>query len=256
MTPQERFPSRRTWERRLQGIPATLPAQSGCLGRHLSELIQPWITSGRSVASEITILRARGGVWHQKHRAQGELPHPSIEPQAHWTTSRWHGWVSGWKLHVVSAVAAVWFPIAAVLTPASIVESEPAPELLREVPAEVRFVLGELHDTTPGLHAHCAQADRVVVTSTYGRSPYPDDGVEVRRVFHKLRSKAMEHVHEHFKGICDEHGQVPDLWPDRDSTLRVWGDFCLSIGFDFPALSTAWNSVSVSKLSSRQPEDL
>src|SRR5262249_27559434 len=39
---QGRLPSRRTWERRLAAIPATLPAQIGCLGRHLVALLQPW----------------------------------------------------------------------------------------------------------------------------------------------------------------------------------------------------------------------
>ena len=82
LTQQERFPSRRTWERRLQALPATLPAQIGCLGRHLVSLIQPWITGGRAVAIDSTILRARGGVWHQKHREQGELPHTSIDTEA------------------------------------------------------------------------------------------------------------------------------------------------------------------------------
>jgi hypothetical protein len=43
---QECFPSRRTWERRMSAIPATLPAQIGCLGRHLVSLIQPWATPG------------------------------------------------------------------------------------------------------------------------------------------------------------------------------------------------------------------
>jgi hypothetical protein len=33
--------------------------------------------------------------------------------------------------------------------------------------------------------------------------------VEVRRIFHKLRSIAMENFNEHFKGIFDGHGQVP-----------------------------------------------
>lgn len=37
-----RYPTRRTWERRLKAIPATLPAQIGCLGRYLVALIQPW----------------------------------------------------------------------------------------------------------------------------------------------------------------------------------------------------------------------
>jgi Transposase DDE domain len=206
---QESFPSRRTWERRLKAIPDTLSAQIGCLGRHLISLIQPWLSSGLAVAIDSTLLRARGGVWHQKHREQGEIPHTSIDTEAHWTKSGWHGWVYGWKLHVVSVVAAVWFPIAAMLTPANIADSEPAPALLCEVPAEVRFVLGDRHYNTPDLHENCEQADRLLVTTRYGRYPHTDDGVEVRRVFHKMRSIAMENFNEHFKGIFDGHGQVP-----------------------------------------------
>ncbi len=206
---QGSFPSRRTWERRLKAIPQTLPAQIGCLGRYLLELIQPWTGCGRAVAIESTILRARGGVWHQKHREHGEIPHRSIDPEAHWTKSGWQGWVYGWKLHVVSVVAVVWFPIAAVLTPANVADSDPAPELLREVPAEVRFVLGDRHYNTPELHEDCEHAERLLVTTKYGRYPHTDAGVEVRRIFHTLRSIAMENFHEHFKGIFDGHGQVP-----------------------------------------------
>src|SRR6266496_3895303 len=50
LTEQGRFPTRRTWERRLKAIPQTLPAQIGCLGRYMVEIIQPWATSGRAVA--------------------------------------------------------------------------------------------------------------------------------------------------------------------------------------------------------------
>ncbi len=203
------FPSRRTWERRLKALPATLPAQIGCLGRHLIDLIQPWATCGRAIAIDSTVLRACGGVWHQKHREQGERPHTSIDPEAHWTKSGWHGWVYGWKLHVVSVVASVWFPIAAILTPANIADSEPAPALLGEVPAEVRFVLGDRHYNTPNLHEYCAQADRLLVATQYGHYPHTDAGVAVRRVFHQLRSHSIENFNEHFKGIFDGHGQVP-----------------------------------------------
>jgi hypothetical protein len=35
------------------------------------------------------------------------------------------------------------------------------------------------------------------------------DGVEVRRIFHKLRSMANENFNEHFKAIFEVHGQVP-----------------------------------------------
>jgi len=48
LTENGRYPSRRTWERRLKTIPETLPAQIGCLGRHLVSLIQPWQNSGRA----------------------------------------------------------------------------------------------------------------------------------------------------------------------------------------------------------------
>jgi len=209
LTEQECFPSRRTWERRLKTMPATMPAQIGCLGHHLVSLIQPWTTCGRAVAIDSTVLRSRGGVWHQKHREKGEIPHTSIDTEAHWTKSGWHGWVYGWKLHVVSVVAAVWFPVAAVLTPANVADSEPAPDLLREVPAEVRFVLGDRHYNTPDLHELCERDDRLLVTTQYGRYPHTDEGVEVRRIFHKLRSRAMENFNEHFKGIFDGHGQVP-----------------------------------------------
>src|SRR5215211_5648246 len=34
LTEQEHYPSRRTWERRLKALPATLPAQIGTLGRY------------------------------------------------------------------------------------------------------------------------------------------------------------------------------------------------------------------------------
>ncbi|HLX59343.1 MAG TPA: transposase [Ktedonobacteraceae bacterium] len=209
LSEQGHLPSRRTWERRLKAIPATLPAQIGCLGRYLIDLLQPWATCGRAVAIDSTVLRARGGVWHQKHREKGELPHTSIDPEAHWTKSGWYGWVYGWKLHVVSVVAGVWFPIAARLTPANIADNEPAPALLGEVPAEVRFVLGDRHYNTPDLHEACEQADRLLVTTKYGRYPHSDAGVEVRRLFHKLRSIAMENFNEHFKGIFEGHGQVP-----------------------------------------------
>jgi hypothetical protein len=80
-----RFPTRRTWERRLKVLPATLPAQIGCLGRYLISLIDPWAASGRAVAIDSTVLRSRGAVWHQKHRQKGEVPHTLIDTEAHWT---------------------------------------------------------------------------------------------------------------------------------------------------------------------------
>jgi Transposase DDE domain len=206
---RSRWPTRRTWERRLKTLPDTLPAQIGCLGRHLVGLIQPWLTYGRAAACDSTVLRALGGVWHKKDRDAGVVPHTSIDTDAQWTKSGWHGWVYGWKLHIAATVAAVWIPLAADLTPVNIADSEIAPELLNELPAEVHFVLGDRHYNTPELRAECQCHDRILITTRYGAYPHTDLGVEVRRIFHKLRSLAIENFNEHFKGIFDAHDQVP-----------------------------------------------
>jgi hypothetical protein len=204
-----RYPCRRTWERRLAALPATLPAQIGCLGRHLVTLIQPWAQTGRAVAADSTVLRAHGGVWHKKHRDAGEVPHTAIDTEAHWTKSGWHGWVYGWKLHLVTVVAEVWIPLAAQLTPANYDDSTAAEELVAELPLEVRYLLGDQHYNTPSLHALGARQGWQVVATHRGRRPKSDMGREVRKVFHKLRSLAIENFNQHFKGIFGGHAQVP-----------------------------------------------
>ena len=204
-----RWPCRRTWERRLGTLPASLPAQIGCLGRCLVEQLQPWASCGRAVAIDSTVLQARGGAWHAKHRAAGLVPHSSIDTEAHWTKSGWHGWVYGWKLHLVVTVAGVWLPLRASLTPANTADNQLAPTLLADLPAEVRFVLGDLHYNTPKLRIACQQTGRYLVTPQYGSYPHADPGVEVRRIFHKLRSANLETFNELFKGTFDAHGSVP-----------------------------------------------
>ena len=57
---QDRWPCRRTFERRLATLPATLPAQIGCLGRYLVAAVQPWLAYARAAAIDSTVLRARG----------------------------------------------------------------------------------------------------------------------------------------------------------------------------------------------------
>jgi len=206
-----RFPSRRTFERRLKVLPETLPEQIGSLGRHLVALFRPWANSGRAVALDSTVLRAKGGaVWHKKDREAGKVPHSSIDTEAGWTKSGWHGWVYGWKLHLATTVAGVWIPLAARLTPANTADNRIAPLLIEELPEETRFVLGDSHYNAPEVRAACIESEMFLVASG-GRGQYPrtDAGVGVRRVFHKLRHVAIENFNEHFKAIFDAHGPVP-----------------------------------------------
>jgi hypothetical protein len=205
-----KFPSRRTWERRLKTLPNSLPAQIGCLGRHLVMLIRPWANCGRAVALHSTVLRARGGVWHKKDREAGKVPHTSIDTEAHWTKSGWHGWIYGWKLHLATTVAGVWIPLAARLTPANEADSQLAEKLLQELPSEARFVLGDTHYNAPEVRQLCESQECILVASGHrGAYPHTDPGVEVRRIFHELRSRAIENFNGQFKSIFDGQGQVP-----------------------------------------------
>ena len=93
LTEHGRYPTRRTWERRLRQVPATLPAQIGCLGRYLVTILAPWPAGGCAGAMDSTVRAARGGVWHRQHREAGIVPHRAIDTEAHWTKSGGHGWV-------------------------------------------------------------------------------------------------------------------------------------------------------------------
>lgn len=205
-----RLPSRRTFERRLRALPETLAQRIGLLGRRLVELMKPWERSGRAVAIDSTVLFARGGVWHKKDREAGVVPHTSIDTEAGWTKSGWHGWVYGWKLHLATTVADVWIPLAANLTPANVHDSKLAGALIEQFPDEARFILGDTHYNTPEVRGFCSKSGRFLVASGH-RGPYPhtDEGVEVRRILHRLRHISIENFNEHFKAIFDCRGPAP-----------------------------------------------
>ena len=84
LTEHGRLPTRRTWKRRFETLPARLPARLGCLGRQLVTLLRPWATQGHAAAVDSTPLRAHGGVWHKKPRLAGAVPHSSIDTEATW----------------------------------------------------------------------------------------------------------------------------------------------------------------------------
>jgi hypothetical protein len=209
LTEHGRFPTRRPWERRLEKLPTRLPALIGCLGRHLVTLLQPWVKQGHAAAVDSTPLRANGGVWHKKHRRAGEVPHSSIDTAAAWSKSGYHGWWYGWKLHLAVVVGSVWIPLAAEFTIASDADTVIAPALLEQLPLEVRYVLGDTHYNTPELRQECAWHNRELIATRRGPSPHRDGGVEVRRIFHTLRSLAIEPFNGLFKNIFAWRGQMP-----------------------------------------------
>jgi hypothetical protein len=198
---QGRFPSRRTWERRVAKLPQSLPGLIGATGRHLVALLKPWTHQGRAVSLDSTALATAGGVWHTKHRALGEIPHSSMDTEAGWSTSGWHGWWYGWKLHLAVTVGAVWIPLAAELTVANHADNEVAPRLLEQVPLETRYAVGDTHSNDPELRCQCQRRGAELVATRRGGYPHQDSGAVVRKVFHQLRSKSIEPFNGLFKGV-------------------------------------------------------
>jgi hypothetical protein len=78
-----------------------------------------------------------------------------------------------------------------------------APSLLDALTLQHVFVLGDTAYNDPAIRRHCAQHQRTLVATTRGAYPHSDDGVAVRRLFHELRSRAIEHCNGQFKGIFD-----------------------------------------------------
>lgn len=210
LTEQGRVPSRRTWERRLAKLPDQLPGLIGCLGRHLVQTLQPWGQDGRAAAIDSTALRAKGGVWHKKDREAGRIPHSTIDTEAHWSKSGYHGWWYGWKLHLVSTAAALWIPLAANLTPANVADQDEAPALVRVLDPTIRYLLGDTHYNDPLLRQQWEQDEaRLLIASRPGTHLRTDPGAKVRQFFHRLRSIAIEPFNGLFKNVFEWSGQVP-----------------------------------------------
>lgn len=209
LTFEGRYPSRRTFERRLKQIPETLPAQIRCLAQHLLARIKPFDTCGCAAAIDSTVLPAKGGVWHKKDRERGRIPHTSIDTQAHWTKSDYHGWIYGWKRHLITTVSWVWIPLAARLTPANCADNMIAPDLSGDLSPEIGYLLGDTLYNADNVRQSFEDETHFLVASNPGPYPRDDEGKDVRRIFHLLRSRSIENFNGQFKGIFDVHTQVP-----------------------------------------------
>lgn len=137
------------------------------------------------------MLRANGGVWHQNHREAGIVPHSSIDVEAPWTKSGWHGWVYGWKLHLIVAEGEVWIPVAAELTAANGADNREAGRWVEQMATPIRYPLGAASYQDPTFHTTCAGAGMTLIASQHGPHPHTDDGAQGRKRFHREAISAM-----------------------------------------------------------------
>jgi hypothetical protein len=79
------------------------------------------------------------------------------------------------------------------LTPANRADNEVAPVLIQEVPPEMRFLLGDRHYNAPNVRQAWETDECILVAFQYGRYLHTGDGVEVRRVFHRVYMNLIHH---------------------------------------------------------------
>jgi hypothetical protein len=102
-------------------------------------LVRPYI-----VATDTTLLRSNGHVWHKSSMKEGSVPRSGIDTDARWGCSRTKGWLFGYKLHMISSTdpSSTIVPLSVDVTPANISDKPAYPEVVSSL----------LPETLEGMH--------------------------------------------------------------------------------------------------------
>jgi hypothetical protein len=94
-------PHRTTLSRRYKALSDVVQAFIAFLG-HYGEHLDPGLTS-KDLYTDTSLFKAQGPVWHQSARQEGRVPEKlrHLDTDASWSTSGYHGWVSGYGLHLL-----------------------------------------------------------------------------------------------------------------------------------------------------------
>jgi hypothetical protein len=109
-------PSRKTISRRFEALPSVIFRLMPLVAEAAKELDYQ-VFSFRWAFIDKSVFRAMGGVWHKAHRLLGIVPHKSIDTEASWAKSTYHGWRFGYGLHLVCNHQR--FPLACSVTTAA-----------------------------------------------------------------------------------------------------------------------------------------
>ncbi|MBO6497747.1 MAG: transposase [Roseivirga sp.] len=88
-----------------------------------------------------SVFRALGGIWHKKHSRLGIVPHSSIDTDASWSKSAYHGWRFGYGLHLICLQNR--FPVAAWVSTASDKDYSWMDKLIQGLKDTIGIVVGD-----------------------------------------------------------------------------------------------------------------
>lgn len=99
-----KVPSRRTLDRRIAEIIPHAEEQIRALGLILS---LEYVTDSTTAASDGSVFKAKGPVWHKSDKEAGRIPKGlrGLDQEADWIYSPYHEWVYGYKAHVSTSVS-------------------------------------------------------------------------------------------------------------------------------------------------------
>jgi hypothetical protein len=109
-------PSRKTIRRRFLSLPKYIHWLLPQIVAQCQELDYPQFRCSWAFVDK-SVFRAFGGLWHKKHMQQGIVPHSSIDTDASWSKSAYHGWRFGYGLHLICLQNR--FPVSAWVSTAS-----------------------------------------------------------------------------------------------------------------------------------------
>lgn len=132
-------PSRKTIRRRFLDMPGFIRWLLPCIAREVSQMDEGF--SMRIGFVDKSVFRALGGIWHKCHMQAGVVPHPSIDTDASWAKSAYHGWRFGYGLHLVTNK--LRFPMAACVTTASAADKDQVWHLLNGLLPNLLMLVGD-----------------------------------------------------------------------------------------------------------------
>jgi Transposase DDE domain len=132
-------PTRKTIRVRFESLPAILSILMPEIAKTLASLNKCF--NFRWVFIDKSVFRALGGLWHTKHMKEGIIPHSSIDTEASWAKSDYHGWRFGYGLHLI--VNEFRFPISAYVSTASAKDYSFVEILLTAIHHKISIVIGD-----------------------------------------------------------------------------------------------------------------
>ncbi len=116
------IPSKRTFDRRLKTMSTDIKERISTMGylfAAIEGIVDPSIT-----ATDSTLIKAKGSVWHKSSMKKGEVPCPGIDTDARCGYSHTKGWIFGYKLHLTSTTGDLIVPLTADVTTANVPDNQ------------------------------------------------------------------------------------------------------------------------------------